>query len=132
MESCIISTAQQARPKVIHISEPVRAHWMSSSVVVTRKPLSASSSLIEPKKASSAPSGLPVAGSTRPFGAGATIGLAVDRIPALPFSIRTRNSYGQHAEEDHHRPKAECAEVVEDDRPGEQKRDLEVEDDEEQ
>ena len=25
MEACIISTAQQARPKVIHISEPVRA-----------------------------------------------------------------------------------------------------------
>ena len=32
MEACIISTAQQARPKVIHISEPVRAQ-------VTLRPL---------------------------------------------------------------------------------------------
>ena len=38
--------AQQARPKVIHISEPVRAQVMSSSVAVTMKPLSASSSLM--------------------------------------------------------------------------------------
>ena len=28
MEACIISTAQQASPKVIHISEPVRAQLM--------------------------------------------------------------------------------------------------------
>ena len=42
MEACIISTAQQASPNVIHISEPVRAQLMRSSVVVTRKPLSAS------------------------------------------------------------------------------------------
>jgi len=42
MEACIISTAQQASPKVIHIKEPVRAQLMRSSVVVTRKPLSAS------------------------------------------------------------------------------------------
>jgi hypothetical protein len=40
MLTWIISTAQQARPKVIHHSEPVRAHWNSSSVEVTRKPLS--------------------------------------------------------------------------------------------
>ncbi len=40
---CIISTAQQARPNVIHISEPVRAQLISSSVAVTMKPLSASS-----------------------------------------------------------------------------------------
>src|SRR5262245_37117573 len=42
MEACIISTAQQASPNVIHISEPVRAQLIRSSVVVTRKPLSAS------------------------------------------------------------------------------------------
>jgi hypothetical protein len=36
---CIISTAQQARPKVIQCSEPVRAQLMMSSVEVTR-PLS--------------------------------------------------------------------------------------------
>ena len=43
MFTWIISTAQQARPKVIHHSEPVRAHWNRSSVVVTRKPLSLTS-----------------------------------------------------------------------------------------
>src|SRR5512138_2814772 len=42
MEACIISTAQHASPNVIHISEPVRAQLIRSSVVVTRKPLSAS------------------------------------------------------------------------------------------
>ena len=41
---CIISTAQQASPKVIHISEPVRAQLISSSARATRKPLSFSSS----------------------------------------------------------------------------------------
>ena len=44
MEVCIISTAQQASPKVIQNSEPVRAQLMTSSAVVSRKPLSASSS----------------------------------------------------------------------------------------
>src|ERR1700735_4915555 len=62
IESCIISTAQHARPNVIHISEPVRAHWIRSSVEVTRKPLSASWSLTVPKYGSLAP--------TRFFGAG--------------------------------------------------------------
>src|SRR5688572_15459137 len=52
MDNCIISTAQHARPKVIHINEPVRAQLMSSSVEVTRKPLSASSLLISPKNGS--------------------------------------------------------------------------------
>jgi hypothetical protein len=49
MEACIISTAQQASPNVIHISEPVRAQLMRSSVVVTMKPLSASCAEISPK-----------------------------------------------------------------------------------
>ncbi len=39
MEACIISTAQQASPKVIHMSEPVRAHLTRSSKGATRKPL---------------------------------------------------------------------------------------------
>src|SRR5665648_337307 len=43
MDACIISTAQQASPKVIHISEPVRAHWIRSSAEVTRKPRSGNS-----------------------------------------------------------------------------------------
>ena len=36
------------------------------------------------------------------------------------------------AEEDHHRPEAEGPDLAEGDRPGKQKRDLEIEDDEEQ
>ena len=40
MFTWIISTAQQARPKVIHHSEPVRAQVNRSSAVVTMKPLS--------------------------------------------------------------------------------------------
>ena len=43
MFTWIISTAQQARPKVIHHSEPVRAQVNRSSVVATRKPFSSSS-----------------------------------------------------------------------------------------
>ncbi|KAJ0340080.1 hypothetical protein COL154_014188, partial [Colletotrichum chrysophilum] len=60
IETCIISTAQQARPNVIHISEPVRAQVINSSADVTRKPLSASSAFTSVKNASSLPTGLPV------------------------------------------------------------------------
>ena len=94
MAACIISTAQQARPKVIHISEPVRAQLMRSSVAVTRKPLSASSSLIARKSGSSAPTGLPVRGSRMPLAHGATsVGLwrVINPIRALPSSIRRRS-----------------------------------------
>jgi hypothetical protein len=49
---CIISTAQQARPKVIHISDPVRAQVISSSAAATMNPLSASSAFTEPKNGS--------------------------------------------------------------------------------
>ena len=38
MFTWIISTAQQARPKVIHHKEPVRAQVNKSSAVVTMKP----------------------------------------------------------------------------------------------
>ena len=69
MDSCIISTAQQARPKVIHMSEPVRAQVMRSSVEVTRKPLSDSSLFTSRKNGSVEPTGLPVEGSRMPFGA---------------------------------------------------------------
>ena len=46
MDACIISTAQQASPNVIHISEPVRAQLTSASALATRKPLSAISACI--------------------------------------------------------------------------------------
>src|SRR3546814_14011400 len=53
MLTWIISTAQQARPKVIHHSEPVRAQVNRSSVEVTRKPLSPTSALRSSKKPAS-------------------------------------------------------------------------------
>jgi hypothetical protein len=49
IDICIISTAQQASPNVIHIKEPVRAQMIRSSVAVTTKPLSARS-LLRPAK----------------------------------------------------------------------------------
>ena len=53
MLTWIISTAQHARPKVIHHRLPVRAHWNRSSVDVTRKPLSSISPCSELKYAGS-------------------------------------------------------------------------------
>src|SRR3546814_16683903 len=53
MLTWIISTAQHARPKVIHHSEPVRAQLNRSSVEVTRKPLSPTSELRSSKKPAS-------------------------------------------------------------------------------
>src|SRR3546814_15496566 len=53
MLTWIISTAQQARPKVIHHSEPVRAQVNRSSVEVTRKPLSPTSALRSSKNPAS-------------------------------------------------------------------------------
>ena len=48
----IISTAQHARPKLMNISEPVRAQVIRSSVAVVMKPLSASWVETPSKKAS--------------------------------------------------------------------------------
>src|SRR5450756_580621 len=75
------------------------------------KPLSASSSLTPPKNASSALTGLPVRGSRMPFGAGAT--RVMDKsIPFkrsfLPFIYEVD---GRNAKEQHHRPKAEMADL---------------------
>jgi hypothetical protein len=38
IDICIISTAQQAKPNVIHIKEPVRVHAIKSSAAETKKP----------------------------------------------------------------------------------------------
>src|SRR6185312_2137911 len=103
---------------------------MRSSTAVTTKPLSARSLLTLVKNASSEPTGRPVAGSRMPFGAGAT--RVMESIPLQrPLLPLIYEADGQHAKEDHHRPEAEMADVAEDDRPGEQEADLEVEDDEE-
>src|SRR5208283_1969597 len=122
MADCIISTAQHARPKVIHMSEPVRAQLMRSSVAVTRKPLSASSSFIARKAGSSAPTGLPVRGSRMPRGAGAiTCAIGgepeVNPMRSIPFQGSlfpfVDEADGEHEEEDDHRPEAEGADFPE-------------------
>src|SRR5690242_7059774 len=103
---------------------------MRSSTAVTMKPLSARSLLRPVKNGSSAPIGLPVAGSRMPFGAGATS--VMESIPLQrPLLPLIYEADGEHAKEEHHRPEAEMADVVEHDRPGKQEADLEVEDDEE-
>src|SRR5215831_2801568 len=126
---CIISTAQQASPNVIHISEPVRAQVTRSSSAATRNPLSASSLLTPTKKLSSAPTGLPVVGSRTPFGAGATsvMELIPFQRPLLPLIYEAD---GEDAKEDHHRPEAEGADLVEHHGPREQEGHFEIEDDE--
>src|SRR5450755_3921780 len=127
---CIISTAQQASPKVIHISEPVRDQLIRASAVVMMKPLSESSLLTLPKNASSAPTGLPVRGSRIPFGAGATMVMTTS-IPferaLLPF---VDEANGQHGQKHHHRPEAEDADLAERNGPGEQEAHFEIENDE--
>src|SRR5262245_36080311 len=130
MEACIISTAQQASPKVIHISEPVRAQVTRSSVAVTRKPLSASSLLRPTKNGSSEPTGLPVRGSRMPCAAGATR-VVVRSIPfERPLPPLIYEADRQNAKEHHHRPEPVGAELAEHHRPGEQKGHFQIEDDE--
>src|SRR5215475_13253366 len=98
MEACIISTAQHASPKVIHISEPVRAQLMRSSVVVTRKPLSAS--LLDSSPNPRSP------GTTKPD-------LGCERV-VVTCSVPLQGAlaplvgkaHGQHGQEGHHRPES--------------------------
>src|SRR5690242_266843 len=94
------------------------------------KPLSASSSFSPPKNASSAPTGLPVRGSRMPVAGGATTLIATSVPFECPLLPLVDKADGQHRKEHHHRPEAEGAELAVYDRPGEQERDLEVEDDE--
>src|SRR5262245_44480405 len=112
MEACIISTAQQASPKVIHISEPVRAQLMRSSVVVTRKPLSASLFVTSVNPRSP--------GTTNPdLGCESVVTPSSPttdcRLPTAASSIPFEGAlapligeaHGQHRQERHHRPEAE-------------------------
>src|SRR5262249_30416928 len=71
IDICIISMAQQASPKVIHIKEPVRAHVTRSSTEVTRKPLSESSWFSPAKNLSSPAPRLPACGSNAAADGGA-------------------------------------------------------------
>src|SRR5215469_2044092 len=52
MLACIISTAQQASPNVIHMSEPVRAQAIRSSAAASTYPLFANSAARAPSKGS--------------------------------------------------------------------------------
>src|SRR4051812_29052741 len=83
------------------------------------------------KNWSSAPTGLPVRGSRTPLAVGAMtlIGWSVPfERPLLPFIYEAD---GEDAKEDHHRPEAIDPDLLEGDRPGKQKADFEVENDEE-
>src|SRR5215471_10872731 len=98
MEACIISTAQQASPNVIHINEPVRAQLIRSSAVVTRKPLSASllDSSVKPRSP----------GTTRPdLGCESVV---VTRSIPLQGALAplVDEADGQDAEKRHHGPEA--------------------------
>src|SRR5687767_3420646 len=129
MYACIISTAQQARPKVIGHSDPVRAQFTSLSSCATTKPRSDNSSVTAFRAWSwSAPGG---------SGCGARVivwfiwAFAISLLPLqralLPLVDET---HGQHAEEDHHRPEAEHADVAERNSPREKKCHFQVENDE--
>src|SRR5687767_6108962 len=135
MEACIISTAQQARPNVIHISEPVRAQLIRSSVVVTRKPLSAS--LLDSSPNPRSP------GTTKPdLGCESVVTpsfpTADYRLPTAASSIPFQRTLaplvdepdGQDAQERHHGPEAVDAHLLERHRPGKEERHLQVEDNE--
>src|SRR5262245_42221829 len=129
MEACIISTAQQASPNVIHISEPVRAQLIRSSVVVTKKPLSASllDSSVNPRSP----------GTTKPdLGCERVVTrsfpTAYCRLPTAPSSIPLQRAFaplvdeadGQDPQECHHCPEAIDPDLLEGDRPGEQEGNL--------
>src|SRR5581483_11470869 len=101
--------------------EPERPQATRSSSFESRKPRFLSSA---PRKLSSdAGEALPVT---------VTVSVAIRgslpfQRPLLPF---VDEAHGQHAEEHHHRPEAKLARLAQGDRPGKQKRHLEVEDDE--
>src|SRR3954469_17746558 len=122
MLTWIISTAQQARPKVIHHRLPVRAHWNKSSVEVTRNPLSATSLWSSPKKCGSG--GWRSEG--RSFSCRGSGSLPFER-PLLPGVDEAEDQLDQ---EQHHRAPADQADLAQRHRPGKQEGRLEVEDDE--
>src|SRR5688572_23759099 len=129
MYACIISTAQQARPKVIGHSDPVRAQFTSLSICATTKPRSDSSSVTAFRAWSwSAPGG---SGCETRAMVWFIWAFAMSLLPLqralLPLVDET---HGQHAEEDHHRPEAEHADLAQRNGPGEQKRHFQVENDE--
>src|ERR1700733_5985357 len=126
MYAWIISTAQQARPKVIGHRLPVRAQFTTLSTLATMKPLPAISPVMP----------LITASCSGP-------GASPSRFQAIVVSLFTRllpfqgalaplvdEPDGQHAEESDHRPEAEGAEALQGNRPREQERHFEVEDDE--
>src|SRR5262245_2409282 len=133
MEACIISTAQQASPNVIHISEPVRAQLIRSSVVVTRKPLSASlfDTSVKPRSPGVTKPVLGCAMVVTPFVSDCLLPYCPTAASSVPLqgalAPLVDEADGEHAEEDHHRPEAEGANLLEGDRPRKQEGDLQVE-----
>jgi hypothetical protein len=91
---CIISTAQQASPKVIHMSEPVRAQVMRSSSDVTDEALVGELVADVREERVGVADRVPVAGSTASSGCEAMTRdweLAISPIQGLPSSTRTRS-----------------------------------------
>ena len=131
MLTWIISTAQQARPKVIHHRLPVRAQVNRSSAVVTMKPFSLSDWRSSSSLAwSTLPGTRPASrASSSSVGIGSCRGSSITPIRARPSSTH-RQGRGELGEEDHHRRPAGPAGEVEAHRPGKQERGFEVEDDE--
>ena len=117
--ACIISTAQQARPKVIGHSEPDRAQLTRSFSVVTKKPCFSRPALTLSNRLT--------AGAWPPARPGRRRGHSHSKAPFAPLVDEPDR---EHAQEHDHRPEPEQADVAEADRPREQERHLEVEDDE--
>ncbi len=108
-------------------SEPVRAQLMRSSVAVTRKPLSPSSSLSPEKNGSRAATTLPVRGSMILFAAGSD-----QSHSSAPFLHSYMKPMVSTRQKHHHRPEAKSAEFPERNRPGKQECDFEIENDEQE
>src|SRR5580692_3309299 len=115
MYAWIISTAQQASPKVIGQRLPVRAQFTTLSRFATRKPLSAISPVMPLMTASCSGPG----GRWSRFQA-----MVVSLIGSLPlqraFAPLVDEADRQHAQEADHRPEAERADPLQGDSPGKQ------------
>src|SRR5689334_20110297 len=119
--------AQQARPKVIGHRLPVRAQFTTLSRFATRKPLSASSPVMPLMTASCSGPG----GRWSRFQANTVASLMLSLPLQGAFAPLIDEAHGEDAKERHHRPEAEGADSLQGDGPGEEERDLQIEDDEE-
>src|SRR5271167_3020902 len=131
MYAWIISMAQQASPKVIGHRLPVRAQFTTLSRLATTKPLSAISPVMPLTTAScSGPGGRASRFQAIPPRATASASLMALLPLQRAFAPLVDEADGQHAKEADHGEEAEHADPLQADRPGEQERHFQVEDDE--